>query len=98
MAFKALVQDGTVYLVPAALDVPPERRDQLRPLVFASAWDKVPVSAAPPVGSCADAPAPQVLPAIEVTAEVPAEAPTPAPAADVSASAETPRSERRKVR
>lgn len=94
MAFKALVQDGTVYLVPAALDVPPERRDQLRPLVFASAWDKVPVSAAPPVGSCADAPAPQVLPAIEVTAE----APTPAPAADASPSGEAPRSERRKAR
>lgn len=90
MAFKALVQDGTVYLVPAALPVPPERHDQLRPVVFAATWDKVPANAAP-VGEVAEAPPPQVLPAIEVTAEAPAVV-----AHEAAHAAEPSRSERRK--
>lgn len=95
MAFKALVQDGTVYLVPAALDVPPERRDQLRPIVFAPTWDKVPVNLVP-VGSCGPLPpegGPQVLPPIEVTAEAPAPVEV---AHEAAHAAEVPRSERRK--
>lgn len=77
MSFHAIVQNGTVYLVPASLEVPVARRKAAVPVVVLGSWAGVPsgvpeVPAAAPVAPPPPAPVPVVAkapaPAVEVKA------------------------------
>jgi hypothetical protein len=107
MSFNALVQDGKVYLIPGALDVPASHRGAVVPVVVLGSWESVPPPPAPVVVA---APMVAVEPVAAVVEAAPAASPAEAPAAPVEAPAEDPsassadlpsvssRSERRKGR
>jgi hypothetical protein len=106
MSFNALVQDGKVYLIPGALDVPASRRGAVVPVVVLGSWEAIPPPPAPVVVA---APVVAAEPVVAVVEAAPVAAPVEAPAAPVEAPASEPaapadlpvvssRSERRKGR
>lgn len=107
MSFKAIVQAGTVYLVPGALDVPASRRGAVVPVVVLGSWEAIPAPApavVPPAPVVVEEPVVAAAPVVEPVVEpAPIEAPVAAveePVADPAP--ELPvvstRSERRKSR